>query len=396
MAVSLTQMSQDHFNNRPRAQSGANGVPYFHDSATYMPVPEDFHQQSQFPPPPPHPPQHFGTYGYRPPMPQYNPYIYQQQQHYHAAQQWQSHAPSHPPAYSSVVHAPVPEQAPPVPPRPPKTPIEQMPDFSNMQQQGAPGRPHSNSILSQTTSLDSNSLATPDTSTGRPHSDSQVSTISSTIEPDPLPPHSNPQALTQSQSAAFEDSCPIPPVRLGKDEVWDSRSGFAMFLITREAAHMPSFLSTKPLLTVTRLSTNVPMGHIKFHSMLSSDIELTINGRETTISHSILHNRWAFRSTTCPNQDEKWYWSKDKKTGGAKLEDNKKKGRVLAKMKGDLLTFEAGRMSDSNYEEILLSAVAMAEAARRASKGNVTDLASSIGELASSAGHHAGHGGGGS
>ena len=74
-------------------------------------------------------------------------------------------------------------------------------------------------------------------------SSQQFSTRTS-IEPDPLPPHSNPQALTQSQSEAFTSSQPIPAVRLGKDEVWDSVTGIADFRISREVARMPSFISS--------------------------------------------------------------------------------------------------------------------------------------------------------
>lgn len=70
------------------------------------------------------------------------------------------------------------------------------------------------------------------------------------------------------------------------------------------------------------------------------------------------------------------------------LEDSKHKPvRVLARMKGDLLTFEQAHLSDAAYDEIVLSAIAMAEAARRAGNGrDVTDLASAIGDFASGSG----------
>lgn len=77
------------------------------------------------------------------------------------------------------------------------------------------------------------------------------------------------------------------------------------------------------------------------------------------------------------------------------MEESKKRGKVLARMKGDLLTFEDARLSEANYDELLLSAVAMAEAARRSNKGHVTDLANTIGDLASHGSSLGGDGGGG-
>lgn len=140
------------------------------------------------------------------------------------------------------------------------------------------------------------------------------------------------------------------------------------------------------------------MGNIRFHTLTTTSIDLTVNGRSTSLLHSgLLHNRWGFQATTVPNSDARWYWKKDKSTGGAKLEDSKKSGTVLARMKGDLLTFEQARLSEASYDEVLLSAVAMAEAARRQKRnGDVADLASAIGDFASSDGGGGGGDGGGS
>ncbi|KAK3705349.1 hypothetical protein LTR37_013322 [Vermiconidia calcicola] len=237
------------------------------------------------------------------------------------------------------------------------------------------------------------------------YSDSEYSTSSgstngfsmTSIEPDPLPPHSNPQALTQTQSHAFAESQPIPAVRIGKDEVWNSVTGIADFSIAREAARMPSFLSTKPLLTVIKTETALSIGNVRFHTRTSNNIDLTVNGQETSISHSgFMHNRWGFQPTTCRATAEKWYWRKDRKTGGAMLEDAKRHGHVLARMKGDLLTFEKARLSQESRDEIVMSAIAMAEAARRQKrKGDIVDLASAIGDFTASAGGDGGGGGGG-
>jgi predicted membrane chloride channel (bestrophin family) len=78
------------------------------------------------------------------------------------------------------------------------------------------------------------------------------------------------------------------------------------------------------------------------------------------------------------------------------LEDAKRSGNVLARMKGDLLTFVKGRLSQESYEEIVMSAIAMAEAARRQKrKSDIVDIASAIGDFASSDGKHVIEGGAG-
>ena len=65
------------------------------------------------------------------------------------------------------------------------------------------------------------------------------------------------------------------------------------------------------------------------------------------------------------------------------LEDAKKHGIVLARLKGDMLTFDKGHLTEANYDEIVISAIAMAEAARRAGKSNeLVDLAQAVGDFA--------------
>jgi hypothetical protein len=158
---------------------------------------------------------------------------------------------------------------------------------------------------------------------------------------------------------------------------------------------MPSFMSTKPRLNIIKTSSGLSMGSIRFHTISSNKIDLIVNGQETSISHTgFVHNRWGFQSTTCPSAAETWYWKKDKETGGAMLEDAKRSGHVLARMKGDLLTFVKARLSQESYEEIVMSAVAMAEAARRQKrKSDIVDIASAISDLASSDGKHVIEGG---
>lgn len=278
------------------------------------------------------------------PLPEYfqqspqSPYSEYYQPIYNPPHQYEWHDPQHP-TYQSYEYADQRSLTP--PPRPPKEPIVEM--------------------------------SIPDPSPTR-------------VESDVLPPTTRPHVSTPIQSEPRSNSRPIQSVRIGKEEVWNPETGYASFVIAREAAHMPSFLSTKPLVNVTRASDGSTIGTIRFHSVTTSNIDLTINGRSTCLEHSgVIHNRWGFQPTTTPNVDEKWYWKKDKDYGGAKLEDARKNGTALARMKGDLLTFEFAALNDAICDEILVSALAMVEAARRQSKdGNVTDLGVAIGDFVSS------------
>ncbi|PPJ54481.1 hypothetical protein CBER1_02521 [Cercospora berteroae] len=73
------------------------------------------------------------------------------------------------------------------------------------------------------------------------------------IEPDPLPPHSNPRSLSQTQSNALQNSSSIPPLRLTQDALCDVQTGSILYTLTRESTpHIPSFLSSKPILQIAR------------------------------------------------------------------------------------------------------------------------------------------------
>ena len=194
------------------------------------------------------------------------------------------------------------------------------------------------------------------------------------LEPDPLPPHSNPQALTTAQSAAFTSSTPLPSLNLGPDEIWSSANGLAEFRIIREAAHLPRKLSSKPLLTVTRTSDGQSIGSVKFHTFHSHTIELTLHpsGRKTEMSHSgFVHNRWGWTTLASNNDWERWYWKLPHGESGAAtvvLETAKHKhGDVIARLEGERLAFVRGRLREGGYEEVVLSAVAVLEAGRRQS-----------------------------
>lgn len=143
--------------------------------------------------------------------------------------------------------------------------------------------------------------------------------------------------------------------------------------------------------------------------MSTSDIDLSINGRETRLSPSRLHKRWAFLPTSVANTKRKpseWYWKRDKLLSRSViLFDSKKRGRTIARIDGTVLTFEQAGLGKENLDEIVMTAVALAEHARRHSKkSDSVDLGGSIANIvenhyADGSGgttHHGGghHGGG--
>ncbi|KAM0694429.1 hypothetical protein Q7P36_004784 [Cladosporium allicinum] len=206
------------------------------------------------------------------------------------------------------------------------------------------------------------------------------------IQPDPLPPHSNPQDLSPTQSRAFAGPMPCTPIRLGKEDVFERNTNMLILSISRKSVHMPSFLSSKPLLTVTRCNTNTLLGTILFHHMSTSDIDLSINGRETRLSPSRLHKRWAFQPTSVTdtkNRPSEWYWKRDKLLSRSViLFDSKKRGRTIARIDGSILTFEQAGLGQETLDEIVMTAVTLAEHARRHGKNaDVGDLGGNIADL---------------
>ncbi|KAF2724566.1 hypothetical protein K431DRAFT_281994 [Polychaeton citri CBS 116435] len=202
------------------------------------------------------------------------------------------------------------------------------------------------------------------------------------IAPDPLPPHSNPQKLSPTQSAAFEGPAPIPSMKLGRDSISDANGSAAIFTIVRDAVHVPSFLSTKPLLTITRTATLTPVGTIRFHTMDNSTCDISLTGGSQTRlkEDGWIHFRWALKPNTPSTDGQTWYFKKSKPD--IVLEDAKKHGNVIARLSGDSLRFEKGGLGQAELDVVVLGFVALAEAARRS--GKVGELAESIGDLPSS------------
>lgn len=194
---------------------------------------------------------------------------------------------------------------------------------------------------------------------------------------------------------------PTAPIRLAKNDVLDLQTNQPILAISKEAVHMPSFLSSKPLLTLTRCATNSQLGTIRFHNVTTSDIELQINGRSTVLSSGLLHHRWSFQPTTVAPASKggsQWFWQRCKYVKGSLvLTDAKKQnGNVIARMERDVLVFERVALSSETLDEIVLSAVALAENVRRQRNMSASaEMVNVSGAIAGSAGGGGDGGGGG-
>ncbi|KAK5130986.1 hypothetical protein LTR08_001398 [Meristemomyces frigidus] len=271
------------------------------------------------------------------------------------------------------------------PPLPPKEPIYVYSDpYSPSSAESAPSlypplSPHSQTI--------SRSPIEPDQPSPYLRTESRSPTGPASLSPhsqtDPSSPSRSPaalspQALTQPQSPTSLPSQPKGPFHITANEIYSAATGFTQYTITRESNYMPAFLSTKPVLTIRRASDSQLIGQLRFHSLKSRSIQMTVNGRrETSLSRprgSPRERLWEFcPASAASHNGETWYWRKDSgNPDGTVLQrgsNHKSFSVVLARMDGDVLTFETEDLSEAAYDEAVLSAVAVAEAARRAGRG---------------------------
>jgi hypothetical protein len=198
------------------------------------------------------------------------------------------------------------------------------------------------------------------------------------------PPHWKPRDLSEVDVRAHTVPVPCAPVLLDKDGVLDRKTRSPIFTFTKQSVHMPSFLSSKPLLTLTRSNTKTPLGTIHFRRLTTSGIRLNIHGRDMVLTNSYLHRHWKFEPTLTSDRKGKrssWYWKRDGLLPRCViLVSSKKAGRIIARIDGNILTFEKTGISDETLDEIILTAVALAEHARRHNRA-VYDLGKSIGDL---------------
>lgn len=138
-------------------------------------------------------------------------------------------------------------------------------------------------------------------------------------------------------------------------------------------------LSQKP--TVTLIKANgIILGNIRFRSITTSAIELEINDRATRMTRGDFEDRWCFEPSFARATGEVWCWEMESETRGV-LRNLRKPEWVLARLDGEELVMEIPGMSDVEYDEIVVSGVALVEKGRKGSGfslggfGDVVDAA---------------------
>jgi hypothetical protein len=168
-------------------------------------------------------------------------------------------------------------------------------------------------------------------------------------------------------------------VKLLKNSIEILGSGQVIFSISHPSKPSTLSLSQKPTITLTRPGFTSPLGIVRSHSFASTNVDLTINQRETAIkAGGLMSGYWTFTSASPLGS---LYWSietedidgeglamlvlsEGEEGYGAEtliLTDAKKHGQTLARMAGDVLTFEMAGLSQALMDEVMVSAVGMLE-----------------------------------
>lgn len=124
-------------------------------------------------------------------------------------------------------------------------------------------------------------------------------------------------------------------------------------------------LSQRPTITLVK-ANGVVFGHIKFRSISTSAIELEINDRKTKMTREDFEDRWCFEPSFAQGTGETWCWEMESETRGV-LRNLRKREWVLARLDGEDLVMEIQGMSDVEYDEIVVSGVALVEKGRKGS-----------------------------
>lgn len=203
-------------------------------------------------------------------------------------------------------------------------------------------------------------------------------------QPPALPPSEKPQGLFEEH----HDYIPLASLRLAKSEVIDCETQSPLFTITTKAERtLCLFPFGSPALTITHIRTNRALGSIRFPKPSKSTIPLGINGRGTLLEHASDKPHWELKSTSTFDRRRKpttLLWKRDERLPRTVVLVNVAETRtILARIDGDLLVFEDEDLSFESINEILVSAVALAEyARRRLGDEEVSDLGQRIGDIA--------------
>jgi hypothetical protein len=191
------------------------------------------------------------------------------------------------------------------------------------------------------------------------------------------PDDSTPPASTKSHTPH--------PLRLHAQHVTDATTRVNIFAISEDINHKSSFFSGKRRVLITHCETGAAVGTISTGAFRTSSIEITTTDRKILLSSaSATRRKWGFTprslAQTTSSQEQHWVWQRDKRRKRTViLTDAKRNGQTIARIAGDLLTFEAANLTGEIIDDVFWTAVAMAVHVRRQRKhGHVYDVGEAI------------------
>jgi uncharacterized membrane protein YgcG len=202
-----------------------------------------------------------------------------------------------------------------------------------------------------------------------------------------LLPSCDPKKLYQdgdSLTASTKSHTPHP-MRLHAQHVIDAATRKNIFAISKDTNHKQSFFSGKRSAQITHCETGTLLGTISTGAFRTSSIEVTTTDRKILLSSaSATRPKWGFTprtlARTTSSQEQRWVWQRDKRRRRTViLTDAKRNGQTIARIIGDLLTFEAVNLTSEVIDDVFWTAVAMAVHVRRQRKhGYVYDVGEAI------------------
>ena len=137
-----------------------------------------------------------------------------------------------------------------------------------------------------------------------------------------------------------------------------------------------TFSGSKKGYTLLQHHTGLPIAHIRFSTMDSHNIALTIHGAPNKITEDgkWVHFRWCFTPVAFPGKV--WWWTEKKR----RFELRDEGDVVIARIEGDVLLVENVGLSERAVDEVVASAFAM-WLQKRKEKGN-REAGDAIGEIA--------------
>ena len=193
--------------------------------------------------------------------------------------------------------------------------------------------------------------------------------------------------LSEEEDNMSANSVARTSFQLERSGILDCKTQLPIFTITTKEDHILCLPFGKSTLTITQSDTSATVGTINVSKLNASHIKLSINGRSTSLAHLPHNPHWELKSTSLydrKRKQETLFWKRDEKTPRTVvLVDAPKFGNILARIDGDMLFFEKTGLRNETVNEIVFSAVALAEHARkRTGNPDTNNLSRCIGDIA--------------